>query len=151
MLLIPTGKYNGADPRVMMLQSGAIGSSTWQRQVRVRSSQATLDVTQRTTRARTTHTLLARHAAEPKRAREPHREPAYICCRGHRVHDHGSAHSHCVRARNAVARDARCVLRRLRHPDQRAHRRLRAHLLLPPHARGDREAVCARGRRRQVN
>ena len=45
MLLIPTGKYNGADPRVMKLQSGPIGSSAWQRQVRVRSSQATLDVT----------------------------------------------------------------------------------------------------------
>merc|ERR1711935_530765 len=32
MLLIPTGKYNGADPRVMKLQSGPIGSSAWQRQ-----------------------------------------------------------------------------------------------------------------------
>ena len=34
MLLIPTGKLNNVDPRIMKLQSGAIGSSPWQRQVR---------------------------------------------------------------------------------------------------------------------
>ena len=34
MLLIPAGKFNNVDPRIMKLQSGAIGSSPWQRQVR---------------------------------------------------------------------------------------------------------------------
>ena len=78
MLLIPTGKYNGADPRVMKLQSGPIGSSAWQRQVRVRSSQATLDVTQHT-RTRATHTLLARHALRHGRTKTRTRTSTRTC------------------------------------------------------------------------
>eukprot|EP00964_Phaeocystis_antarctica_P042073 scaffold24092_cov62-Phaeocystis_antarctica.AAC.3 len=61
--------------------------------------------------------------AEPKRARQPQREPADLRRRRHRLHDDGSTRRHRLRARHAVARAAHGLLRRVRHPDQRAHPR----------------------------
>ena len=59
MLLIPAGKLNNVDPRIMKLQSGAIGSSPWQRQVRPqlasRTHTAHTLLTRTHTRTRTTH------------------------------------------------------------------------------------------------
>lgn len=88
MLLIPTGKYNGADPRVMKLQSGPIGSSAWQRQVRVRSSQATLDVTHTHAHAHTHYSNATgppRHGRTKARTRTSTRTCLYLLPRSSRA------------------------------------------------------------------